>query len=125
MTRPVRELRRRGRLTGPGSDLRHAITARQGQTARDTSLAPDRRAPPGMEPRPAAGGGSSSVFPWPAYRVGVTGAETRRGVPDVGPDASPGTDMAVAFYEDRRQITGFANGTSAGPGRLGQPRHRS
>ena len=54
----------------------------------------------------------------------MTGAETRRGVPDVA-DASPGTDMAVAFYEDRRQITGFANGTSAGPGRRSQPRHRS
>ena len=65
------------------------------------------------------------MFPWPAYRVGVTGAETRRGVPDVAADASPGTDMAVAFYEDRKQTTGFANGTSAGPGRRSQPRHRS
>jgi hypothetical protein len=48
MTRPGRELHRRSRLTAPGSDLNHATTARQGQTARDTSLAPDRSPPPGM-----------------------------------------------------------------------------
>ena len=67
MNRPGRELRRRGRLTAPGSDLSHATTARQGQTARDTSLAPDRSQPPGISPRPLPGGGFSSVFPWPAY----------------------------------------------------------
>ena len=50
MTRPGRELRRRSRLTAPGSDLSQATTARQGQTARDTSRAPDRSPPPGMEP---------------------------------------------------------------------------
>jgi hypothetical protein len=60
MTRPGRELRRRGRLTVPGSDLSQATTARQGQTARDTSLAPDLNPLAGIEPPAESGWGSAA-----------------------------------------------------------------
>jgi hypothetical protein len=60
MTRPGRELRRRGRLTVPGSDLSQATTARQGQTAPDTSLAPDLNPPAGIEPPAESGWGSAA-----------------------------------------------------------------
>jgi subtilase family serine protease len=88
--------------------------AYQGETAWNTPVPRGVNLPPGTEPPTASGGGFSSGFPRPAYQARVTGTAAGRGVPDVAGDASPANGMAVAFYQDGRQIVGPADGTSAG-----------
>jgi len=99
---------------GTSLQANRATGAYRGETVWNTPLPPGVSLPPGAEPPVASGGGFSSVFPRPAYQAGLTGTAAGRGVPDVAADASPATGMAVAFYQNGRQVVGPADGTSAG-----------